>query len=125
VTLQEILEDEQYTPVFKKFLAQSFSLENYHFWKEVRDFENSVRQRADHIVHKFLETGSINELNILGTIKTATMESIRSGNFELQVFSEVQKEIELLLQSNFYESFLCSQMFLDACNQKTLRSIQE
>ena len=75
---------------------------------QVRDFEDSVRKRADRIVHKYLDPGSINELNVLvrghvwleraavvacltnqnghlpqGTIKTKTKACIRSGNFEV------------------------------------------
>ena len=97
----------------KKSSEKSFCSENVDFYEAILEFKTLKKQedrnkKAVEIYHRFLELGSINEVNLSESQKRALHQSLEN-NPPKSVFDSIDYEIQNMIKTENYYRFIHSE----------------
>eukprot|EP00924_Labyrinthula_sp_SR-Ha-C_P000500 snap_masked-scaffold_27-processed-gene-0.28-mRNA-1 protein AED:1.00 eAED:1.00 QI:0/-1/0/0/-1/1/1/0/197 len=109
VSLEVILNNKIACEKFEDFLVSKFAGENLAFLNHLREFKKlkgiKMRERAKFMVRRFIRGGSIGEINIKFSVKSAILEDYGAGNITSSMFDDAEDEILRLLTDSMLPKF--------------------
>lgn len=122
-TFDTVLTDKNLRDAFRKFLVKMLCPENLFFLDEVAlyqqvDSASKRRELGADIIHRFIRSGSLYELNVSNFEKISMIEKYQRLNQECpkNLFKELESTIRFTLATDCYKKFIASKDMRDVLN---------
>jgi regulator of G-protein signaling len=103
--------------LFRAFLQRDFCEENIEFWLEVEDYrktkQNKLNKKAQRILNEFIVPQSPKEINLDSITRESLISQLSTGPPTPNTFDQAQKRTQGLLESDAYQRFLKSELYME------------